>query len=1109
METGLWYKNAILYELHVRAFYDSNGDGIGDFPGLTQKLDYLQNLGVTALWLLPFYPSPLKDDGYDIADYQGIHPAYGTLADFRKFLREAHRRGLRVVTELVLNHTSDQHPWFQRARRARSGSREREFYVWSDSPDRYREARVIFKDFEKSNWTWDPVAREHYWHRFYAHQPDLNYENPEVRKAVTRAADFWLGMGVDGLRLDAVPYLIEREGTTCENLPETHAVLKELRRHVDGRFRNRMLLAEANQWPEDAAAYFGGGKECHMAFHFPVMPRLFMAIRMEDRFPIVDILQQTPQIPPGCQWALFLRNHDELTLEMVTDEDRDYMVRAYAQDPEARLNLGIRRRLAPLLGNHRRKIELMTGLLFSLPGTPILYYGDEIGMGDNVRLPDRAGVRTPMQWSSGGNAGFSRANPRRMYLPVITDPEYHFQVLNVELQEQNPHSLLWQTRRMVALRKQYRAFGEGSMELLQPENGKVLAFVRQHGEETLLVVANLSRFVQQVDLPLGAWRGLTPVELFGATRFPAIGGRGYPLTLGPHTFYWFSLERTRPRVAEGLEPPAALPTLTVRAGWEELVRGRGRRALEEALPAYLRGQRWFGAKSSRIKGARVEEAIPLRVGGSRAYLLLVQVRYADGEPERYLLPVSFLPAGPQGVKADSAPAGSIAQVRAADGERSAPGVLRDALGDPGFCRVLLAAMARGRWARGDRGELWGQPTLLLRRIKGSPQASLEPVWLGADQSNSSVAYGKEWMLKLYRGLGEGTNPELEVLEHLGRRGTFTPYPALGGFLEYRAPGRPPSTLAILQRFVPNEGDAWEHTLDVLGRFFEQMLAGPRGKRQPGLPRVPWLDLLERDPPPAAREAIGAYLDSARQMGQLTAEFHLAVAEPESDPVFGPEPFGEIYQRSLYQGMRSSAAQTFQTLRRRYRGLPPAARREAAQLVSREPQVAQVFEPLLKRRVSAMRIRCHGDLHLAQFLHTGKDFVMIDFEGEPARSFGERRIKRSPLSDVAGMLRSFDYAAHAALLLRDAGQPVRPEDQKRLEVWARFWRLWVCVAFLQSYLRAVGRGDLLPRAGSDLRLLLRAFLMEKAIYEIRYELDHRPGWVTVPLRGALLLLEENP
>src|SRR5438067_3075013 len=569
----LWFKDAVIYQLHVRAFHDSDAGGIGDFRGLTEKLDYLQDLGVTALWLQPFYPSPLRDDGYDIADYTAVHPSYGTMAHFRRLLNEAHRRGIRVVTELVLNHTSDEHAWFQRARRSPPGSRWRDFYVWSDSPDRYDEARIIFRDFETSNWAWDRQAGAYYWHRFYSHQPDLNFDNPRVREAMLRVVDFWFEAGVDGLRLDAVPYLYERDGTTCENLPETHQFLKELRAHVDSRFDARMLLAEANQWPEDAITYFGNGDECHMAFHFPVMPRLFMAVHQEDRFPVVDILQQTPPVPDTCQWAVFLRNHDELTLEMVSDEERDSMYRFYARDRQARINLGIRRRLAPLLGNDRRKIELLNALLLSLPGTPVLYYGDELGMGDNIYLGDRNGVRTPMQWSADRNAGFSRANPQQLYLPVNIDPEYHYEALNVEAQHNNPNSLFWWTKRMIAVRKRHLVFGRGTVEFLYPENPKVLAFVRRMGDERVLVLANLSRHPQYVELGLGDYEGRVPVELLGGTRFPPIGRLPYFLTLAPYGFVWLSLEGDRDRDAATGARTDGHAVIAVPSGWDDVYRG--------------------------------------------------------------------------------------------------------------------------------------------------------------------------------------------------------------------------------------------------------------------------------------------------------------------------------------------------------------------------------------------------------------------------------------------------------------------------------------------------------------------------------------------------------
>src|ERR671925_217183 len=612
MTDELWYKDAVIYELHVRAFSDSDADGIGDFRGLTSKLEYLRELGVSALWLLPFYPSPLRDDGYDIADYNSIHPSYGNLREFRGFLREARRQGLRVITELVLNHTSDQHPWFQRARRSPPGSRERDYYVWSDTPERYRDARIIFKDFEVSNWSWDHVAGAYYWHRFYSHQPDLNFENPAVREECKRLVDSWFEMGVDGMRLDAVPYLFEPEGTMCENLPETHEFLSELRSHIDRRFDEKVLLAEANQWPEDAVEYFGVGDESHMAFHFPLMPRMFMAIQMEDRFPVIDILEQTPKIPEACQWAMFLRNHDELTLEMVTDEERDYMYRMYASDPQARINLGIRRRLAPLLGNDRKTIELMNGLLLSMPGTPVIYYGDELGMGDNIYLGDRNGVRTPMQWSSDRNAGFSRANPQRLYLPLIIDPEYHCETVNVEAQQNNPTSLLWWMKRILALRNRHKAFGRGSIDFLYPHNRKVLVYVRSYQEERILVVANLSRQVQYVELDLAQFKGLVPVELFGQTEFPPIGELPYFLTLAPHSFYWLALTPARAEVT----PAPPLRTLHVGA-WTDLFDDRERHQLEDVLPRYLASVRWFGGKARRIKTAELVEAVPVTSSADR------------------------------------------------------------------------------------------------------------------------------------------------------------------------------------------------------------------------------------------------------------------------------------------------------------------------------------------------------------------------------------------------------------------------------------------------------------------------------------------------------------
>jgi maltose alpha-D-glucosyltransferase/alpha-amylase len=542
-EDRLWYKDAVIYELHVKCFFDSTGDGIGDFPGLIQKLDYLENLGINCIWLLPFYPSPLRDDGYDIADYYGVHAAYGTLAQFQQFVEEAHRRGIRVIIELVVNHTSDQHPWFQRARQAPRGSPEREFYVWSDTDTRYSRARIIFLDTEKSNWSWDPVAEAYYWHRFFSHQPDLNYDNPAVREAVLDVLRFWFNLGIDGMRLDAVPYLVEREGTNCENLPETHEVIREIRRELDRLCPSCMLLAEANQWPEDVRPYFGNGDECHMAFHFPLMPRIFMAIKKGDRFPITEILRHTPEIPYDCQWAIFLRNHDEMTLEMVTDEERDYMYREYAQEPQMRLNLGIRRRLAPLMNNRRQRIYLINSLLFSFPGTPVIYYGDELGMGDNIFLGDRNGVRTPMQWSGNVNAGFSTADPGMLYAPLITDPVYGYPLVNVEYEERDPESLLKWMRRIIVVRNRHPVFGRGEMTVLLPENRKILAYLRHDAQEVILCVANLANSPQPVSLSLADFSGYTPVELFGETPFPPITEAPYFLSLGSYGFYWLHLQK--------------------------------------------------------------------------------------------------------------------------------------------------------------------------------------------------------------------------------------------------------------------------------------------------------------------------------------------------------------------------------------------------------------------------------------------------------------------------------------------------------------------------------------------------------------------------------------
>jgi maltose alpha-D-glucosyltransferase/alpha-amylase len=1107
-----WYKDAIVYQLHVRAFHDSNADGVGDFRGLCEKLDYLQELGVTAIWILPFYPSPLKDDGYDISDYMSVNPTYGVLRDFQTLLREAHRRGLRVITELVLNHTSDQHPWFQRARRAAPGSRYRDFYVWSDTTDRYQGARIIFQDFESSNWAWDPVAKAYYWHRFYVHQPDLNFENPEVHRALLQAVDFWLEMGVDGLRLDAVPYLYEQEGTTCENLPETHVFLKQLRRHVDENFPGRMLLAEANQWPEDAVAYFGDGDECHTALHFPLMPRLFMAVHMEDRFPILDILQQTPPIPENCQWAVFLRNHDELTLEMVTDEDRDYMYRVYAQDPQARINLGIRRRLAPLLANNRRRLELMNGLLFSLPGAPIIYYGDEIGMGDNIYVGDRNGVRTPMQWSGDRNAGFSRANPQRLYLPVITDSEYHYATVNVEAQQHNTHSLLSWMKRLIDLRKRYKAFARGDIELLYPENRKVLAFIRRHEDESILVVANMSRFVQYVELDLSAFKGAVPVELFGRSEFPPVGESRYFITLGPHAFYWFALELRNAETvhSDGSPETSRMPLLTLAGSWDEIFESSARSVLESVLLDFLKTRRWFGGKARSIQYGRIIESIPMRNGlqSQQSRLLLLRVVYLEGEPETYLMTVAVASGEAADHILTQLPQAVIAHLQSkAEGGTA---VVYDALAGPGLPALLLDSVARRRRFKGSAGELVASPTQAFRALYGGGDHPLAPAPLKGEQSNSSIVYGDRLVLKMFRRPDTGVNPDLEIGKYLTEQAQSVRIPPVAGFIEYRRDRSEPMTLGVLQGFVQNEGDAWLYTLDSLRPFFERVLAGASGAEPSDTlpPSDPLVLLAAGELPALASDLIGAYLQSAELIGQRTAELHAALASGSPDNGLAPEAFTPLYQRSIYQSMRGVVSRVFPLLRKQIAGLPEDVSPAAQQVLDREGETLRRFQTVLDREITGMRIRCHGDYHLGQVLYTGTDFVITDFEGEPGRPLSERRLKRSPLRDVAGMLRSFHYAAYAALHDEATRDVIQPESIVVMEAWATFWQTWVSASFLKSYLRVMTDHNVLPRTQDEIQLLLDAFLLEKAVYELGYELNNRPRWVNIPLRGILSLLDER-
>ncbi|MSM38873.1 MAG: maltose alpha-D-glucosyltransferase [Geobacter sp.] len=1100
-DNPFWYRDAIIYQLHIKAFSDSDADGMGDFNGLIGKLDYLQKLGITAIWLLPFYPSPQRDDGYDIADYYNVNPSYNTLREFKQLLRAAHSRGIRVITELVLNHTSDQHPWFQRARRAKPGSAHRDFYVWSDTPEKYHEARIIFQDFETSNWTWDPLAKAYYWHRFYSHQPDLNYDNPKVQAEMLRVIDFWMRLGVDGVRLDAVPYLFEREGTNCENLPETHAFLKKLRAHLDSSFKNRMLLSEANQWPEDAAAYFGNGDESNMAFHFPLMPRMFMAIEMEDRFPIVDILDQTPTIPEGCQWAIFLRNHDELTLEMVTDEERDYMYRVYASDPRARINLGIRRRLAPLMRNNRRKIELMNILLFSMPGTPIIYYGDEIGMGDNYFLGDRNGVRTPMQWNPDRNAGFSQTSPQKLFLPVIIEPEYHYESINVENQERNTSSLLWWMRRTIAMRKRFKAFGFGNLEMLSSDNPKVLTFIRSHEEEKLLVVVNLSRFSQTVTVDLSRYAGMTPEEVFSRNRFPMIQETRYHFTTGPYDYFWFALRSNEARI----EPPEGVQKLKLREGapWVNVLKGKaGERLCSMVIPNYLQRVFWYFGKGRTISQVSVIESFPLKQHERLFLLAFIQVNYTDGVPEIYQLPLTWLPSERVQSLMDSHPLGTIAPLAIGDAE----GILCDAIYLEEFRELLYDLIGNQSKIHGaNDSQLVGRRGSFLTKNQ-PPRTELFPGRVTVvEQNNSSILFGDHLLLKMYRKLDEGINPEPEVLRFLGSKTRFRNVPSYAGSIQYRAPGGRTYDLGVLQTYISSHGDAWRNTLTSLTQFTEHILS-----HKHDLPKLPdrlptLLEVVDSGIPDQYRDLVrGLHLEMALLLGRRTAELHRALVSATTENEWNMEEFSSLYQRSIFQSMRGLVRRNFQVLAAKLQRLPADVQQRAGRILASEQEIVACLQKITDRRLPAMKCRIHGDLHLGQALFTGKDFIFIDFEGEPAHSLGERRLKRSPLRDVAGMIHSFHYAAMTALLQHGAAHP---DDIPLLEPWMEAWYVYVSGSYLKAYLHAMKNSPLVPANREDISIMLRCFLFHKMAYELGYELNNRPDSVDLTLRGIEILLQE--
>jgi maltose alpha-D-glucosyltransferase/alpha-amylase len=1081
----LWYKDAVIYQVHVRAFFDSNDDGIGDFRGLTSKLDYIKELGVNTLWLQPFYRSPLKDDGYDVADHLNLHPHYGTRSDFRVFMREAHRRGLRVVTEMVVNHTSDQHAWFQAARRAPAGSSKRNFYVWSDSDQRYRGTRIIFSDTETSNWAWDPVAKSFYWHRFFSHQPDLNFDNPTVLKAVFRAMRFWLDMGVDGFRLDAIPYLVEREGTSNENLPETHAMIKRIRALIDARYPNRLLLAEANQWPEDVREYFGDGDECHMAYHFPLMPRIYMAIAQEDRYPVVEIMQQTPDIPATAQWAIFLRNHDELTLEMVTSRERDYMYRMYAADTRARINLGIRRRLAPLMENDPDRVKLMNSLLLSMPGSPIIYYGDEIGMGDNIFLGDRNGVRTPMQWTPDRNAGFSRADPQRLYLPPIMDPVYGYEAVNVEAQTRDPASLLNWMKRMLAVRRTSQAFGRGRLSFLKPGNRKVLAYLRELGDEAILCVANVGGSAQPVELDLRRYRGRVPVEMAGRTAFPPIGELPYLLTLPAHGFFWFRLaaDVEMPKWHEEQVAREEVPVLVLFDGWMSFFRDRVvpwrigmaqkvREQLEqEALPRFIEPQRWYASKGEKVKRARLAEHALWEVGGRTWLLGRFEVETATGAWP-YFLPLALAWEETEEAQTRSLAAASVAKVR----QQANVGVLADAFADEAFCRALVAAIGVGREVPATQGTFRFVHTHAFPKIAGAEAASLEVGRAQGQSSNSVVTLGERLFLKGYRRLQPGVSPEVEIGRFLTEVARFPNSVPVAGVVEHAATDGTVTTLALLQAYVENDGDGWSYTLDYLERFLD-------GRR------------TATEPVPA--DVHGGYVALVQTLASRTAELHRALARRTGDPNFDPEPFGHADLEDWKRRVREEAHATFTAVEAHRRQMTVPVRLDAQELLDARERLLVRIDAAAAPRSGTLKTRSHGDYHLGQVLLAKNDFVIIDFEGEPGRPLAERRAKHWPLRDVAGMLRSFDYARWTALRRVAQGD----EETARLEPLATAWADEVQSAFLGAYEQAL-RGAGLFAAFDEVRDLLALAELEKTLYELRYELGNRPGWVGIPLAGVL-------
>ncbi len=1086
-----WYKDAIIYELNIKGFYDSDGDGIGDFAGLEQKLDYLEDLGVTAIWLLPFYPSPLRDDGYDIADYYTVSSAYGNIDDFKRFLAAAHERNLQVITELVINHTSDQHPWFQRARRAPVGSKERDYYVWNDTDDKYPDVRIIFTDTETSNWTWDSVANQYYWHRFFSHQPDLNYDSPDVQAEIVKILDYWMSMGIDGFRLDAIPYLFEREGTNGENLPETHAYLKTLRKHVDENYDNVLFLAEANMWPEDSAAYFGDGDECHMNYHFPLMPRMYMSVKMEDRHPITDIFDQTPAIPPNCQWATFLRNHDELTLEMVTDEERDFMYQVYAKDKTARINVGIRRRLAPLMDNDRAKIELMNMLLLSLPGTPVLYYGDEIGMGDNFYLGDRDGVRTPMQWNNNENGGFSEANPHSLYLPVIRDSEYSYRWVNVRRQLQTPNSLLNWTKRVLAKRKEHQVFGRGDIRFLTPENGRILAFVRSFEEESILVIINLSRYPQSVNLDLSDYQGQRVREVFGRNLFGEVGRDPYHLTVAAYGYYWLRLEQVPTDV---VDHRILNETLLSAPAVADLFNRKNVRALEDRLlPAYLTSVAWAGPRADQLEKVTIAHRAMLTDGQRNFAWLLLDVTYKEGLPEMIQLPLAFhYTFEDEDLSQREEVVGRLDL-----GNVERPLVLIDALYDEDYRADILNGLA-------DLA-----PPAAFKRLTQENLNLAENHVLALDYNGEEYYQlsSRDYNVKYHRRVDTNDLPDLETKNLLSSK-DFGHSSSLAGSLHFQPGKQLNATLATFERRNPSEGGAWEYVLNNFNRFAEELMSraasDPKSVENPPQDRTGLTDhVVYKKMPEIIQELLGStFVVRIANLGRMVAAFHEAVAGAEVAG-FETEALSLHYQRSVFAGLKGRVRETMQLLRDRREQLNDSTKLLAGRTLDAENELLEQLKRIFDHKIESDKIRIHGDLTLEQIAVKGEDFIFLNFDGDPDQPFSQRRLRRSPVKDIANLLRSFHYASGLALEQQSAG--LRAEQREFLQGWLDETYRCLAAEFITAYRKATNGRRLLPEDEHDLRTLLRTFMIEKALQEVRYDLRHRPEQVSVGLRGLLGLV----